>query len=36
LYLPAGKHTLRLVVRGERFGESAGTEIRVTDLVVFR
>lgn len=34
--LKNGKHTLRLVVRGETFGESKGTDIGITDLVVFR
>lgn len=34
--LPSGKHTLRVVVRGERFRESSGTEIRIRDLVVYR
>jgi hypothetical protein len=34
--LPAGKHTVRLVVRGERFGESSGSEIRIHSLIVYR
>ena len=34
--LPPGEHTLRLAVRGERYGESKGSEITLTDLVVFR
>jgi hypothetical protein len=34
--LPAGDHNLRVVVRGERFGDSKGSEITLTDLVVFR
>jgi ADP-ribosylglycohydrolase len=34
--LPSGKHTLRLVVRGERFRESTGTEICIHDLIVYR
>jgi ADP-ribosylglycohydrolase len=34
--LPAGKHTIRLVVRGERFRESSGSEIRIHDLIVYR
>ena len=31
-----GKHSLRLVVRGEPYGDSKGTAIAVEDLVVFR
>jgi hypothetical protein len=34
--LPSGKHELRVVVRGETIFESKGTEIALTDLVVFR
>lgn len=34
--LPPGKHTLKMVVRGEPYGESKGTEVRVHSLVVFR
>lgn len=34
--LKPGKHTIRLVVRGEPYGESKGTEIGVDNLVVFR
>jgi hypothetical protein len=34
--LKPGKHTLRLVVRGEPYGASKGSEIGITDLVVFR
>jgi ADP-ribosylglycohydrolase len=34
--LPAGKHTVRLVVRGEKFRESTGAEIRIRDLIVYR
>jgi hypothetical protein len=34
--LQPGEHTLRLVVRGEPYGESQGAEITLTDLVVFR
>ena len=30
------KHTLRLVVRGEPYGESQGSDIAIHDLVVFR
>ncbi len=35
-FLPRGKHTLRLVVRGEPFGAGEGAEVRVIDLVVLR
>ncbi|HYO80954.1 MAG TPA: ADP-ribosylglycohydrolase family protein [Bryobacteraceae bacterium] len=31
-----GQHTLRLVVRGERYSESKGAVIAIEDLVVFR
>ncbi len=34
--LPNGKHTVRLVARGERYGASTGTEVGIMDLVVFR
>ena len=34
--LPAGKHTVRLVVRGEKFRDSSGSEIRIHDLIVYR
>lgn len=34
--LPNGKHIVRLVVRGEPFADSKGTEIGLEDLVVFR
>lgn len=34
--LKAGKHSLRLVVRGETYPGSTGTDITLTDLVVFR
>ncbi len=34
--LKPGKHTIRLAVRGEPYGASKGTEIGLTDLVVFR
>lgn len=34
--LPPGKHTLKLVVRGEPFGHSKGTEIRVHSLIIYR
>lgn len=35
-HLPEGKHTLRLVVRGEKRPESQGTTIYVTEAVVFK
>jgi hypothetical protein len=34
--LKNGKHLVRLVVRGEPFGESKGAEVGIDDLVVFR
>jgi hypothetical protein len=34
--LPPGEHTVRLVVRGEPYEGSKGSEISLTDLVVFR
>ncbi len=34
--LKPGKHTVRLVVRGESYGDSKGTEIGVDSLIVFR
>lgn len=34
--LKNGKHTVRVVVRGEPYGASTGSEIAVEDLVVFR
>jgi hypothetical protein len=34
--LKPGKHAIRVVVRGEPYGASKGTEIGLTDLVVFR
>lgn len=34
--LKKGRHVLCLVVRGEPFGDSKGTEIGVEDLIVFR
>jgi hypothetical protein len=34
--LAPGKHTLRVVVRGESYGDSAGNDIGIDDLVVFR
>ena len=34
--LPTGRHNLRVVVRGERFRDSTGSEIRIHDLIVYR
>jgi hypothetical protein len=34
--LAPGKHSLRLVVRGEPFGDSKGSDIVIRDLVVFQ
>jgi hypothetical protein len=34
--LKPGTHMLRLVVRGEPYGDSKGSEIGIEDLVVFR
>ena len=34
--LKNGKHTVRLVVRGEPFGESKGTNISIDDAILFR
>ena len=34
--LKRGKHTVRLVVLGERYGDSGGADVAVEDLVVFR
>jgi hypothetical protein len=34
--LPAGKHTVRLVVRGEPYGDSTGTDVSIDGLIVFR
>jgi len=34
--LPAGKHTVRLVVKGEKRPESAGTNVYITEAVVFK
>ena len=34
--LPDGEHTIRLVVKGEPFGDSAGADITISDLIVFR
>ena len=34
--LPPGKHTLRIVVRGETYPGSQGAEVGVHDLVIFR
>ena len=35
-HLKPGKHTLRLVVKGEKYGASRGAHVAVTDLVLFR
>ncbi|HEV8186020.1 MAG TPA: ADP-ribosylglycohydrolase family protein, partial [Chthoniobacterales bacterium] len=35
-YLEPGKHTLRLVVRGEPYGASKGTDIRIMELTVLK
>jgi ADP-ribosylglycohydrolase len=34
--LKPGKHTLRLVVKGEKYGASLGARVAVNDLVLFR
>jgi len=34
--LQPGKHSIRLVVLGEPYGESAGTEVTVEEVIVFR
>ncbi|MFN8060529.1 MAG: ADP-ribosylglycohydrolase family protein [Vicinamibacterales bacterium] len=34
--LAPGTHTIRVVVRGERFGESTGADVSIEDLIVFR
>ena len=34
--LPPGKHTMKLVVRGERCRQSKGSEVRVHSLIVYR
>jgi hypothetical protein len=34
--LPNGKHSIRLVVRGESYGESRGADIVINELIVFR
>jgi hypothetical protein len=34
--LEDGEHEIRLVVRGEPYAESRGSEICLTELVVFR
>jgi NADH-quinone oxidoreductase subunit L len=34
--LNPGKHTVRLVVRGEPYGDSTGTDVSIDDLIVFR
>ncbi len=35
-YLGAGDHKLRVVVRGEKYPESSGSEIRITDLITLQ
>lgn len=35
-HLRPGKHTLRVVVKGEKYGASRGAHVAVTDLVLFR
>ena len=35
-HLPSAKHTVRLVVRGEPYPGSQGSDIGITDLIVFR
>ena len=34
--LADGEHTIRLVVKGEPFGDSAGADVTISDLIVFR
>jgi len=34
--LRSGKHTIRVVVRGEPFGDSKGSDFSIDDLIVFR
>ena len=34
--LTDGEHTIRLVVKGEPFGDSAGADVTISDLIVFR
>ena len=34
--LPNGRHTVRLVVRGEKYKDSSGADINIEDLVLFR
>jgi hypothetical protein len=34
--LQPGRHTVRLVVRGEPYGDSTGTDVSIDDLIVFR
>jgi hypothetical protein len=34
--LKPGRHEVRLVVRGETYGESNGADISIHDFVVFR
>lgn len=34
--LSAGHHTIKLMVKGEPYGQSKGTEVRVQDLIIYR
>ena len=34
--LTDGEHTIRLVVKGEPFGDSTGADVTISDLIVFR
>ena len=34
--LPLGAHTVKVEVLGEPFGDSAGSQVILTDLIVFR
>ncbi len=34
--LKPGKHAIRLIVRGEPYGAGKGTDVAITDLIVFR
>ena len=36
LRLKPGKHTVRVVVRGEPYGDSKGTNISIDDAILFR
>ena len=33
--LKNGRHEVRLVVRGERYGDSTGSEVSIDDILVF-